>query len=81
MTIDELRNRTTITLAEAAEVLSIGKGSAVYRAAQRGLIPGAVRLGGQWRVSVGPLLDYLGLGVPGDGEPDNDDNVRSLRAS
>lgn len=75
MTIDELRQRTVLTVNEAAEVLGIGKGSAAYRAAEQGQIPGAFQIGSRWRCPVPPLLRLLGV------EDDRGDGGAELRAS
>lgn len=73
MTIDELRQRTTLTVMEAAEVYGIRSQSAAYRAVSGGHIPGAVRVGGQWRVSVAPVLEHLGIaGSAENGEGENE---------
>lgn len=60
MTLDELRSRLTISVPEAAEILGLGTGSAAYRAAHLGYIPGAIQIGTQWRVSALELRRALG---------------------
>ncbi len=58
LTMDALRRRTTITLAETATVLGIGTSTA-YRMAQAGELP-TVRLGSRsWRVSAPALIALL----------------------
>jgi excisionase family DNA binding protein len=50
-----------MTLADASELLRLSK-TALYRLAERGELPGAVKIGGQWRVSRAQLLAGVGLG-------------------
>jgi excisionase family DNA binding protein len=73
LTMDALRRRTTVTLAETATVLGIGTSTA-YRMAQAGELP-TVRLGSRsWRVSAPALIALLeqandpGLRLPPDME-------------
>ena len=77
MNISELRRRTVLTVPEAAEVLGIGTGSAAYRAREQGVFP-SIKVGGQWRVPVPPLLRMLGVDVDDD-EPEPSENVTPLR--
>jgi excisionase family DNA binding protein len=58
LTLDDLRGRATITVAEAADVLTISRDSA-YRAAQAGDLP-TLRLGRRLLVPVPKLLALLG---------------------
>lgn len=52
------RDRATLTVEEAAELLGIGRGTA-YDAVRGGTLP-AKRVGRRWLVPVGELLAYLG---------------------
>lgn len=58
MGLDDIRDRATITVEEAARVLGIGRTSA-YEAARRGDIP-TVRVGRRVVVPVPALLRLLG---------------------
>lgn len=75
MTLDELRGRATITVPQAAEILSIGR-DAAYAAVKRGEIP-HLRLGRRVVVPTARLADLLGLapetreaGLPGPATAD-----------
>ncbi len=57
MGMDELRDRATLTVEEAAELLGVGRSSA-YEAARRGDIP-AIRVGHRLVVSAPALLRLL----------------------
>jgi excisionase family DNA binding protein len=56
-TLDELRARPTITVAEAAQLLSIGKNTA-YTAIKRGEIP-SLRIGGRVLIPTARLIALL----------------------
>jgi excisionase family DNA binding protein len=56
--LDALRDRVTITIPEAAELLGIGR-SAAYECARRGEIP-TLRLGARLVVPVPKVLAMLG---------------------
>lgn len=58
ITLQELRERTTISVPEAGRLLGVGKDSA-YAAAERGEIP-VLHLGRRLRVPVPRLLELLG---------------------
>jgi excisionase family DNA binding protein len=49
-----------LTVADAAQLLRVSV-SNVYRMAERNELPGAVKVGGQWRIGRTPLLTGLGL--------------------
>lgn len=51
-----------IRLTEAAQLLDVSMGT-VYRMAERGQLPGAAKVSGQWRVSRAAMLQGLGLAV------------------
>ena len=57
-TSDQILDRTTLTVAETASLLGIGR-SAAYEAVRRGQIPSR-RLGRRIVVPVPALLDWLG---------------------
>ncbi|MDP8929738.1 MAG: helix-turn-helix domain-containing protein [Actinomycetota bacterium] len=57
MGLDEIRDRATLTVAEAAELLGVGRSSA-YEAARRGDIP-TLRVGRRLVVPVPALLRLL----------------------
>jgi excisionase family DNA binding protein len=57
LTLDELRDRPTVSVEEAGAVLSLGRGSA-YAAVKRGEIPG-IRLGRRIVVPSSALLRML----------------------
>ena len=57
MGVDDIRDRATLTVEEAAELLGVGRSSA-YEAARRGDLP-AVRLGRRLVVPVPALLRLL----------------------
>ena len=57
MGLDEIRDRATLTVEEAAELLGVGR-SCAYDAARRGDIP-AVRLGRRLVVPVPALIRLL----------------------
>lgn len=59
-------NGETCSVEQAARVLSIGRGLA-YELARSGELPGVLRLGHKFRVSVPALR--AALGVRGDGGP------------
>lgn len=59
MTLNDLGDRTTVTVEEAGELLGIGRGLA-YRLARSGKLPGVLKLGGRYVVSVSRLLAALG---------------------
>lgn len=66
----ELRQRTTLTVSEAASVLGIGRSTA-YRMASTGDLP-TVRLGRRsWRVSAPALVALLEHGLDGGAGPSN----------
>lgn len=76
---DEARDRATLTVEEAAEILGIGR-SAAYAAVRRDEIP-SLRLGRRVLVPTAPLLRLLGLEdeIPGGTsaeEPDADESER-----
>lgn len=58
ITLDDLANRPTITVPEAAALLGIGRDTA-YTAARNGQIP-ALRLGNRWVIPTHRLLELLG---------------------
>jgi excisionase family DNA binding protein len=58
ITLDDIRQRPTISVPEAGELLGIGK-NAAYRAADQGQIP-VLHLGRTLRVPVPKLLELLG---------------------
>lgn len=72
MTLDELRQSglATIDVETAAELLGVGRGLG-YSLARAGELPGAIRLGRRWRVSVPRLIRAL----------EGDDEVATLRLS
>lgn len=49
-----------LTVVDAAQLLRVSV-SNIYRLAERGELPGAVKVGGQWRISRAQLLSGLGL--------------------
>lgn len=51
-----------ITLQAAAGILDVSMGT-MYRMAERGELPGAAKVCGQWRVNRTAMLAGLGLGV------------------
>lgn len=53
--VPERRDSDVLTVAEAAEILGLSRNGA-YRLVQTGQMPGAVRLGGSWRISRPRLL-------------------------
>jgi hypothetical protein len=56
---ESLRDRLTIPLwPDAGQLLDLSRGS-TYQAAQRGEIPGLLRIGSRWVVSVPALLKAL----------------------
>lgn len=57
MRLDEIRDRATLTVEEAAELLGVGRSSA-YEAARRGELP-SMRLGRRLVVPVPALLRLL----------------------
>lgn len=59
MTLDELRQRTTLTVPEAGEVMNLRSKSASYRAASNGTMPGVRQVGGKKVVSAPVLLAWL----------------------
>lgn len=59
MTIEELRQRVTISIPEAGRVCGLGSDSAAYRAAAKGTLPGVRQLGARKVVSVPILLAWL----------------------
>jgi excisionase family DNA binding protein len=59
LTIDDIRNRGTISVPEAGQVLNIGR-DAAYAAAARGELP-VLRLGRTLRCPVPKLLEMLGV--------------------
>lgn len=65
-TLDDIRNRATITVPEAGQVLGLGRDSS-YRAAERGELP-TLKLGRRLLVPVPKLLRLLGL------DPDTEDS-------
>jgi excisionase family DNA binding protein len=72
LTLDDIRNRATISIPEAAQVLGIGR-DAAYAAAVRGEIP-VLSLGRALRVPVPKLLRLIGLDPDtedSEGEPDS----------
>lgn len=66
VTIEELRERTTLTVPEAGRVLGFGSDSAAYRSAANGTMPGVRRLGTRIVVSAPALLDFLLNGDQGE---------------
>jgi excisionase family DNA binding protein len=58
ITLDELNHRVTLTIAETASLLGLGR-TATYEAARRGQIPSR-RLGRRLVVPVPALLEWLG---------------------
>lgn len=62
MDLSDVRNRATVTIEEAAELIGMGR-SAAYEAARRGDLP-TLRLGRRLFVPVPRLLDMLGVGSP-----------------
>jgi excisionase family DNA binding protein len=68
ITLDELRNRATITVPEMAKVLGIGRDQA-YAAIKNGELP-ALPIGRTLRVPVPRLLALLGDVTPEDTEAD-----------
>lgn len=66
ITLADLRDRATISVPEAGEVLGLGR-DAAYAAAERGQIP-VLPLGRKLRVPVPRLLALLGC-VEDDGGP------------
>ena len=62
LTIDELRQRVTISPAEALPWLGCSRAH-LYRSLDRGDVPG-LRLGRLYRIPVRPLLRLLGLDEP-----------------
>jgi excisionase family DNA binding protein len=59
LSLNDLANRTTISVEEAAKVIGIGR-SAAYEAARTGQLP-TRRLGRRLLVPVPALLEWLGL--------------------
>lgn len=59
MTLDEVRNRATLRVEEAGQLLGVGR-SGAYAAAARGDFP-TIRVGRSVRVPVAPLLRMLGV--------------------
>lgn len=55
--LDTLRQRPTVSIAEAAELLKVSRYTA-YRWARSGHLP-TLRIGGTVRVKTAPLLDML----------------------
>ena len=51
-----------IRLNDAAVLLDVSIGT-MYRMAQRGELPGAAKVAGQWRVNAAAMLQGLGLAV------------------
>jgi len=49
-----------ITLVEASEILDLSM-STMYRMAERGELPGAVKVAGSWRINRTAMLQGLGL--------------------
>lgn len=64
MGLDEIRDRATLTVGEAAELLGVGR-SCAYDAARRGDLP-AVRLGRRLVVPVPALIRLLEQPIGGD---------------
>lgn len=60
-TMTDVRNRATISVPEAGEVLGIGR-EAAYNAARRGDLP-TIRIGRRLLVPTEALLDMLTTGV------------------
>lgn len=54
-------SRTTLTVEEAAQWLGIGR-TLAYELARRGELPGVLRLGRVYRVSIPALEKTLGIG-------------------
>jgi len=68
MDLRELRrNKATIQVEEAAKVLGISRGSA-YQAARNGELPGVLRIGGRYLVSVSALCKALQIDDEGRGK-------------
>jgi len=59
MTLDELKDKTTISVEEAAPILGISRGAA-YQAAKTGELP-TLRIGRRIVVPVIPLLKLIGV--------------------
>ena len=60
---DVERLPATLTVAQYAEVVGVGRATA-YRAVREGQVP-VVRIGGSIKVLTVPLLRLLGVDVPG----------------
>ena len=50
-----------LTIKEVCELLKIGERT-VYHLARAGRLPGAAKVGGQWRVNRAKLTDWLAAG-------------------
>lgn len=59
-TKEQLPPPELLTVPDAAQLLRVSV-SNVYRLAERGELPGAVKVGGQWRIGRAQLLAGLGL--------------------
>lgn len=59
ITIEELRQRTTVTVPEAGRIMGLKSDSAAYRASDNGNMPGVRRIGGKKVVSAPILLAWL----------------------
>lgn len=59
MTVEELRDRVTLTVPEAGQLLGYRSRSSAYEAAAKGYIPGVKQVGGKKIVSAPVLLAWL----------------------
>lgn len=59
ITIGQLRSATVLTVEQAAHLYGIASSSAAYRAIANGSIPGAFKLGSQWRIRASDVRRHL----------------------
>ncbi len=74
MTIPDPRERPTLSIEEAAELLGIGR-SAAYECARRSQLP-TLRLGRRLRVPTAELRRLVGIDGPTADQPDNVTPIR-----